>query len=559
MRFPLLAFCVLVLFGPLCPRLAAASAQAAPRVAILANRDDPDSVSLAHYYARRRGLPETSILALPMPLTEQITWEQFVTAIWNPLLREALKREWLLASPTGALDPIGRTHILSSGHRLDALVICRGVPLRIAHDSARYDPKTNPLTANTSLQTNEASVDSELAVLPAEGPPVAALLPNPLFNQDKPMSFDLEKIIPVGRLDGPTLDDAKGLVDHALIAERDGLAGRAYLDLGGPHAQGNEWIEACLPQLKALGFETDVDRVAGTPSDSGTFRASARFDAPVLYFGWYAAAMNGPFAEPGFRFPAGAIAVHIHSFSAKTLRSPTEGWTGPLVAKGVTATVGNVGEPYLQFTHQPHLLLRALARGETLGRAALYSLNALSWKGILVGDPLYRPFAVSSEDQWARRAELPPATENYARLRRMHLLDAAGKREEAIALGVAGLAQHPSLALALTLAGLQKDAGDQAAARRSLGVFSVLRKIPPSDRPLALAAIRAFQAAGDSTAGFKLAKRLLDDAALPRDFRLAALLAGAELARAAGETSQASAWAAEHALLTASEASAAKS
>jgi uncharacterized protein (TIGR03790 family) len=48
----------------------------------------------------------------------------------------------------------------------------------------------------------------------------------------------------------------------------------------------------------------------------------------VLYFGWYAGAVNGPFTVPVFRFPPGAIAVHIHSYSAQSLRSDKQYWCG---------------------------------------------------------------------------------------------------------------------------------------------------------------------------------------------------------------------------------------
>ena len=87
--------------------------------------------------------------------------------------------------------------------------------------------------------------------------------------------------------------------------------------------------------------------------------------------------------------------MHIHSYSATTLRNRDTGWSGPFVARGVTATVGNVFEPYLQLTHRPDLLLRALVRGATFGDAACYAQPALSWQVIAIGDPLYRPFAVS--------------------------------------------------------------------------------------------------------------------------------------------------------------------
>ena len=527
-------------FAFLCLGLVAA--EATPRVLILANRDDGESLAVARHYAERRGLPESAIVALPMPLTEQITWPEFVASIWNPLLKEAIARGDIEGMAMNLKDEIGRTKIVPSGHRLDALVICRGVPLRVANDEKLIDQKSNPLAANPTFRTVEGSVDSELALLAVNCPPIAAFVPNPVFAADSEsaLSTALHEIIPVGRLDGPTAEDAKGLVDLALRAERDGLAGRAYVDIGGPHRQGDEWFEACVPELEKLGFETDVD-------PNGTaFSAYSRFDAPVLYFGWYAGDMNGPFAVPGFRFPPGAIALHIHSFSAATLRSPTRGWSGPLVARGVTATVGNVGEPYLQFTHQPHLLLHALAQGSPLGVAALRSINALSWKGIVLGDPLYLPFAVSTDAQWSRRDELPAELQSYARIRRMLLQVAAGKNDEALATGYDGMVKNPGLPLILSLAKLQTKLGDTAGARRTLGVVSTLRKWRASDRALVLAAARALQEAGAASAGVKLAGRLLDDADLPRDFRVTVLKSGSEIARAAQDFTRAGRWDAEY-------------
>jgi uncharacterized protein (TIGR03790 family) len=520
---------------------------AGPRVLVLANADDPESLEVARHYVERRGLGERAIVALPMPLTEEITWPEFIRAIWNPLLNEAIDRGAIDAIAMRLTDELGRTKIAAAGHRLDALVVCRGVPLRVAHDPALFDERSNPLAANPVLRTNEGAVDSELTLLAQNGAPIAALVPNPVHAAGAAPSLDdpLRQIIPVGRLDGPTAADAKALVDRALEAERHGLWGRAYVDIGGPHRQGDEWLEGCVPELTALGFETDVDR------ERDTLGAHARFDAPVLYFGWYAGGINGPFAAPGFRFPPGAIALHIHSFSATTLRSSARGWTGPLVARGVTATVGNVAEPYLQFTHQPHLLLRALMRGEPLGVAALRSVNALSWKAILVGDPLYRPFAVAADAQWERRADLPTEAEPYARIRRMRMLAAAGRGEEALALGAAGMRQNPSLPLALTLAGMQLSAGDAVSARRTLGVFAVMPRWRPADRPLVVAAAQALQAAGAAPEGVKLIERLLGEADLEATFRVATLKQGAALARAANDFTRAGRWDAEHQRMTA--------
>ena len=56
------------------------------------------------------------------------------------------------------------------------------------------------------------------------------------------------------------LDDAsparRGLVEHALTAERQGLRGRAYVDLGGNHPDGDRWLENVVRQLGELGIDT---------------------------------------------------------------------------------------------------------------------------------------------------------------------------------------------------------------------------------------------------------------------------------------------------------------
>jgi hypothetical protein len=371
-------------------------------------------------------------------------------------------------------------------------------------------------------------------------------VPNPVNTTDEGAATEaLRNIIPVGRLDGPTLEDAKALVDNALIAERDGVAGRAYVDIGGPYKHGDAWLEACVPELVALGFETDLDKA------KETLQATARFDAPAFYFGWYSGNMDGPFAEPGFRFRPGAVALHIHSFSAATLRSPTRGWTGPLVARGVTATFGNVGEPYLEFTHRPDLVLKAMMRGDPMGVAALRAIAGLSWKGVLVGDPLYRPFAVSAEKQWEKREALPPETATYACIRRMRLLAAAGQGAEALSAGMAGMRKNPSLPLALTLAAMQLSTGDETAARRTLGVFALLKSWRADDLALVREAARALQATGAAADGVKLLERILADAEISKELRLATLKQGAEMARAAMDFNRSGKWDAEYERLTA--------
>jgi uncharacterized protein (TIGR03790 family) len=415
------------------------------RVVILANSAAADSVAIADHYSDVRGVPRANVVALRMPTAETITWSEFVAAIWQPLEAELVRRGWIDAIPMDLFDEVGRREYAVSGHKIAALVVCRGVPLRIMNDPSRYR-EVKPLTDRAEFQTNAGAVDSELSLLAQTDYPINACVPNPLFNNLQPTDAERAQVVEVSRLDGPTAADARGLVDLAVRAERTGLLGRAYVDIAGPHASGDQWLESTAADISGLGYDVSVSR------GPGTLPSTARFDAPALYFGWYAKDLDGPFALPGFRFPPGAIAVHIHSFSASTLHSTSEGWCGPLLARGVTATVGNVYEPYLEYLHRPDLLFEALARGENLVDAAYFALPVLSWQSIVVGDPLYRPFAVPLAAQTGDLTRLPPQLAGYAVIREMIALDAAGKPADAIEAGKEAMKQVPSLALGLALA-----------------------------------------------------------------------------------------------------------
>jgi hypothetical protein len=116
----------------------------------------------------------------------------------------------------------------------------------------------------------------------------------------------------------------------------------------------------------------------------------------AIYAGWYSDHACGPFALPKVEFMPGAFAYHIHSYSAQTLRSTTDNWCGPLLAKGATCTMGCVNEPYLVFTPNVALFLDRFIFGKfTFGEAAWAAQRALSWQTTVVGDPLYRPFGTS--------------------------------------------------------------------------------------------------------------------------------------------------------------------
>jgi uncharacterized protein (TIGR03790 family) len=495
-------------------RLAAGSIGPTPEsVVILANSDDPDSIPIAEHYAEVRGVPKANIIALKMPDEETITWREFIDQIWQPFQDELVKRKWIDAVAMNLTDEMGRRKYLISGHRIGAVVVCRGVPLRISHDPAFYK-ENKPYTANPQYQTNAGAVDSELSLLTLTGYPVTAFVGNPLYKNTHPSGFDRALVVMVSRLDGPTAKDALALVDNAVLAEKTGLIGRAYIDLGGPYPKGDEWLSVTADRINKLGFDLSIDR---SPT---TMPVTTRFDAPVLYFGWYAADITGPFMLPGFQFPPGAIALHIFSFSAHTLRSSTKGWCGPLVARGVTATVGNVYEPYLELLHRPDLLVEALSRGSTFVEAAYFALPALSWQSIAIGDPLYRPFGTTLAAQESRLGGLSEDQRDFVAIRRANLMTQSGNAAGALKLLESRLMVHQGIALGLTVSRLLQEGGDREAAGAALAFATKITSYAQGDVEVAHQVAQQLLQCGRSSDAVAVYMHVLSATGMERQVRL---------------------------------------
>lgn len=463
-------------------------------VVVVANANRDISVALAREYMQGRQIPEKNLILLETPEQETIDWSTYVRTIHNPLLEQLAQRGWIDAYTTPTTDDAGRLAYVTDSHRLGFLVVMHGIPLRISNDRTLLEA-TSPLPSQKQFQVNNASVDGELALLTRTNAPTVGFVPNPLIGQENPTPSALSQVIRVARLDGPDASAVRSLMQSALEGEKQGLRGRAYVDMGGPHERGNEWLKGCIQLIEMAAYDLSIDE------RKELFDWDHRFDAPAIYFGWWEHHIRGPVADPAFRFAPGAIGFHIHSFSAQTLRNRNRFWSGPLVSRGIAATVGNVYEPYLELSHHPHLFLQAILQGKTTGEAAYYALPALSWQAIFLGDPLYRPMLKDLNEQRTAVDSHPQDPLNtYVYLREINFLLRAGKADEALALGATRFRNQPSLPLAFRLAQLLTDRGNTDEAVRLLGFLQHLTLIDQADLGLAceMAAFMASHGAPDA-------------------------------------------------------------
>ncbi len=509
-------------------------AEAAKHVIVVANSADPDSVEIAEHYIRRRNIPAENLIAFPMPKTETITWKKFATEIHKPLLEKLVARGLVDGVLDSDKDAAGRLILklpanfspdnAVASSRISFLVICRGVPLRISDDKSLLPPAKTDENGNEAkrgpFETNRASVDSELAIIAIPNTPVNGAIPNPLFKAaaTNPAATKLKKmVLKVARLDAPTAIEAKMLVDDAIRAEETGLMGRAYVDAGGPFPEGDKWILAAGEVAKNLGFDTTIDNARALLS------GDSRYDAPALYFGWYSGNVAGFFTDENFHFPPGAIAFHLHSFSATSMRADNL-WTPGLVARGATATIGNVYEPYLGLTHRFDFFMEEIAVGMCAGDAAAAANPALSWQTIFVGDPLYMPLKKPLDEQLADARERPTRLHQYAFLRAANLAAAAGGDSDKILFTATIYAPG----LALNLERFRREFAKNSA----LPKWSLAAGNMAAENPGLLAdTAKTLAECGDAEAAVKIYRLLLDENLVPATARKSVLKSAIECAK----------------------------
>ncbi|MBU1908834.1 MAG: TIGR03790 family protein [Verrucomicrobia bacterium] len=424
----------------------------AQRIIVLANRRVPESLELARRYMQGRGIPEDRLCALDLPMGETLTRGVYEVRLRDPLLGFLRERK-LIEQVRRPAESVRRHEsewqTLSSSVRY--LVSMYGVPVRIADTRWRV----GELLANRMRRydiKDAAAVDSELSLLLVSAYPLRGPYSNPLFNQmneaDAPRSA--AHILIATRLDGPDAATVRRMMDDTLSAERNGLGGWAYIDRRGieqgGYALGDFWMAEAAERLAREGY--DVIEDAAEP----VWGIAFPMERAAFYFGWYNEHVTGPFLRPGFRFQPGAVAYHIHSSSAATLRTDSEYWAGPLLASGAAATMGCVGEPLLNLTPSLLVFTDRLCRGLTFGESAYMAQPALSWQMTIVGDPLYRPFRRSAEEL-AEQVE-DPAGAGWARVRVVNRLVRAGRFNVALDLCRRWIAETGDLALREKLAEL---------------------------------------------------------------------------------------------------------
>lgn len=337
----------LVLCTPLC-------AIEPSNVLVVYNEKVEGGLEIAEYYAALRGIPKEQILKLSASDKEEISRDEYNTEIRKPVLE-----------------------FIKDRGNICCIVPVRGVALKIRD---RDNQTTGPMEGH-----DEAAVDSELSAIRGGDYDIDRAVTNTFYKKEARLTQQ-EGLVVVSRLDGPTVAIVKGMIEKAIIAETLGCEGRAFLDtrdLRGGEAFNirDDAMEGIKGIWEGLGLSVTHD------AEPDVADLSKQADL-LHYVGWYAAVPPGR-GTPRFR--TGAVAMHLHSFCAVTVRQE-KAWVGPMLAWGATCSYGTVYEPYLEGFPNEDILWNRLAAGWQFGEAMLAATPVLSWQSVNVGDPLYQPY-----------------------------------------------------------------------------------------------------------------------------------------------------------------------
>jgi uncharacterized protein (TIGR03790 family) len=199
-------------------------------------------------------------------------------------------------------------------------------------------------------------------------------------------------VMMVSRLDAPVDQMVPEMIATSIRVEREGLKGKVVLDARGPGASGayKDYDETIIRLGALLKRKTKLDVVLDEKPD--VLPAGSERDV-AIYCGWYSVFHY----IPACQFARGAVGYHIASAEMLSLRDPKDtGWVRGLMKDGVVGTLGPVAEPYLFAFPDADEFFPLLMTGKlTLAEVFWKTERVSSWQVALVGDPLYRPYAVN--------------------------------------------------------------------------------------------------------------------------------------------------------------------
>lgn len=384
-------------------------------ILIIANRDIESSMDIAAYYRSRRNVPKENVLALSLgpSLTDDISRDDYDSRLAGPIRRALLRPEFsgrirclltIYGVPykVGARPPLAgrqkrlqklRRHLQIQQSKLEQILQNKASDSNESNDKDEMQIRLvisrlkSEIDRIMGVETN-AAVDSELSMVLFGPYELYRWQPNRLKKNLRDVDT---KTLMVSRLDGPSAQITRSLIDKSIVAEQTGLQGAACIDSRGiANDDGQNSFGRYDQSLRDLAVLTRFQtRILVREERTDKLFEPGSCPRTALYCGWY---RLKDYVD-AFDFVDGAVGYHIASLEAVDLHDAnSRQWCPAMLADGITATLGAVAEPYLHSFPKPKDFFLELFDGRCLVEAYYRTKPFNSWQLVLVGDPLYTPF-----------------------------------------------------------------------------------------------------------------------------------------------------------------------
>mgnify|MGYP000615942768 CR=1 FL=1 len=353
-------------------------------VAVIANKNIPESIALGKSYIAARQVPKGQLCLLDLPNKEDITLVEYQSKLLKPF-EACLNKNGVLK-------------------RIEAVLLIRGVPLRVTIPKASVSKRAPRISLAAALGIWKSTQKGK----PVLGFPslgfgswVNKFTSGPFFAgksaPGKAWSYDgkkwaqlpfIHKPMLVTMLHGRTYKDAGLLLKSALDAEKlGGAKGQFLLMKGADKARAALDVQytKVLSELKKRGF-TDV---AIEPFK--TDRTGKKLAAFVTGTAGLKTTIEGNTFLPG------SLTDNLTSYGALPLNFRAKGESqvsiSRWVAKGVAGAHGTTDEP-LNNAFPNRMFLVDYVDGSTLAESYHRRIPFAYWQNLVLGDPMAAPYAL---------------------------------------------------------------------------------------------------------------------------------------------------------------------
>jgi len=352
------------------------------RVAFIYNTNDPDSLEVAQYYRDKRSIPNANLIGLAITVPTQGATG---TTCETVSLNETTYLSQIETPLLSALETLGADFSTDGSSPIWVIVLGFGIPLT-------YNDGGELIAIASRLHRLGHSVSHKFS--------------NHTYDRRGSFKFfddtDATELFITAVLDGPTKEVVKKLIDRSLdVTNQTFITGDLFIDPYGRKTTSadTEYEQDILDfvnnEIPNLGIESQLTTDIDDPYQEPTVKSLSQ---DSFYWGWF----NPTFSQQlflnqnerrAFLYNAddrSACNIHFLNNNSAFDENGSDFWCNLAinVEPGYASCAGSIDEPGSDAFLRPTPFFQALHQGATLGEAYLFASKFVSWKTVLIGDPL---------------------------------------------------------------------------------------------------------------------------------------------------------------------------